>query len=196
MAKDMLFATLDPTMRSIRLPAGDEVILSDTVGFISDLPTELVAAFRATLEEVLAADLILHVRDISHAETAEQAEDVASILAGLGITDETPQIEVWNKIDLVPAEDRASLKTTAARSDGISVISALSGDGVAPLLAEISECLAPPRRVHRVQLGFHEGRKRAWLYDGGLVDAERQTETGFELEVRMSDREAKKLRDL
>ncbi len=99
LAKDMLFATLDPTMRRVVLPTGDEVILSDTVGFISALPTELVAAFRATLEEVLDADLIVHVRDISHPLTQEQAEDVRSILQSLGVTETAAQIEVWNKVD-------------------------------------------------------------------------------------------------
>src|SRR6056297_3567050 len=97
MAKDMLFATLDPTMRSLSLPGGGEAILSDTVGFISDLPTQLVAAFRATLEEVLEADLIVHIRDISHPETEEQADDVAEIMAGLGVAEETPVFEFWNK---------------------------------------------------------------------------------------------------
>ena len=99
MAKDMLFATLDPTMRGVDLPGGRTVILSDTVGFISDLPTQLVAAFRATLEEVLGADLILHVRDIAHDETQEQAEDVLAILEDLGVDEDVPLIEVWNKID-------------------------------------------------------------------------------------------------
>jgi GTP-binding protein HflX len=102
MAKDMLFATLDPTMRAVNLPDGTEVILSDTVGFISDLPTQLVAAFRATLEEVLDADLICHVRDISHPQTVEQAEDVRRILEDLGVAETIPQLEVWNKIDLLP----------------------------------------------------------------------------------------------
>ncbi|WP_309665293.1 GTPase HflX, partial [Tabrizicola sp.] len=101
LAKDMLFATLDPTMRGIELPSGRKIIASDTVGFISDLPTQLVAAFRATLEEVLEADLILHVRDISHPETAEQAQDVTDILTSLGVKPSTPLIEVWNKLDLV-----------------------------------------------------------------------------------------------
>jgi GTP-binding protein HflX len=114
MAKDMLFATLDPTMRAVSCPRGTEVILSDTVGFISDLPTQLVAAFRATLEEVLEADLILHVRDISHPETEEQAEDVARILEDLGVAETVPQLEVWNKIDLRAASWRPR-RTSASR---------------------------------------------------------------------------------
>ena len=114
MAKDMLFATLDPTMRRVQLPDGPEVILSDTVGFISNLPTELVAAFRATLEEVLGADLIVHVRDISHEETEAQAQDVEAILTSLGVDDERPRLEVWNKIDLLRCDER---EATLARAD-------------------------------------------------------------------------------
>ena len=132
LAKDMLFATLDPTMRAVRLPSEHDIILSDTVGFISELPTQLVAAFRATLEEVLDADLILHVRDISHPETEQQAADVADILTDLGITDRARQsmIEVWNKIDLVTPEARAALNVIADRSPGILTTSAITGDGL------------------------------------------------------------------
>ena len=114
MAKDMLFATLDPTMRAVKLPNGPDVILSETVGFISDLPTELVAAFRATLEEVLAADLILHVRDISHSATEEQAQDVRDILNSLGVTETTPLLEVWNKIDAMDDEVREATSRSFA----------------------------------------------------------------------------------
>ncbi|MEO0998963.1 MAG: GTPase HflX, partial [Pseudomonadota bacterium] len=113
MAKDMLFATLDPTMRGVTLPDGGDVILSDTVGFISDLPTQLVAAFRATLEEVLAADIVLHVRDIAHPETEEQAQDVRAILADLGLDESVPLLEVWNKIDAVEPSARAPLENRA-----------------------------------------------------------------------------------
>ena len=118
LAKDMLFATLDPTMRRVRAAArAREVILSDTVGFISDLPTELVAAFRATLEEVLDADLILHVRDIAHPETEMQAENVEAILAELGVDrdGQARMIEVWNKLDLLPPEAREAIAAGAAR---------------------------------------------------------------------------------
>ncbi|TMV59018.1 GTPase HflX, partial [Thioclava sp. BHET1] len=115
LAKDMLFATLDPTMRGVELPSGRKVILSDTVGFISDLPTELVAAFRATLEEVLEADLICHVRDISHPETMEQAADVQEILTSLGVGETVPMVEVWNKTDRLSAEAREPVETQAAR---------------------------------------------------------------------------------
>src|SRR6056297_3635835 len=130
MARDMLFATLDPTMRAVHLHGAQKVILSDTVGFISDLPTQLVAAFRATLEEVLEADLIVHVRDIAHDETEAQAADVAAILADLGVDPAVPVLELWNKIDRMPAEARAAVEARAARRDGVMTLSALTGEGV------------------------------------------------------------------
>jgi len=190
MAKDMLFATLDPTMRRVVLPGGGpEVILSDTVGFISDLPTELVAAFRATLEEVLEADLICHVRDISHPESAAQARDVATILESLGVKDTVPQIEIWNKIDRLEDEARAAALTQAARQDGVQALSAVTGQGIDDLVAAISEALVEVRYPSEVHLGFGEGRKRAWLFQKDLVEQERQTEDGFDLTVRWSARQ-------
>ena len=190
MAKDMLFATLDPTMRRVVLPGGGpEVILSDTVGFISDLPTELVAAFRATLEEVLEADLICHVRDISHPESASQARDVATILESLGVKDTVPQIEIWNKIDRLEDEARAAALTQAARQDGVQALSAVTGQGIDDLVAAISEALVEVRYPSEVHLGFGEGRKRAWLFQKDLVEQERQTEDGFDLTVRWSARQ-------
>ncbi|MCR9112270.1 MAG: GTPase HflX [Rhodobacteraceae bacterium] len=185
MAKDMLFATLDPTMRKIALPGGGpEVILSDTVGFISDLPTELVAAFRATLEEVTAADLIVHVRDISHPETEEQAADVRDILEGLGVTETTPQIEVWNKIDRLDAEDRQGVMNRAARDENVQVLSAITGEGMDDLSAAIIARLSGTTHLTDLHLGFSEGRKRAWLFEKGLVEDETQDETGYALKVR------------
>ena len=189
MAKDMLFATLDPTMRKVELPSGDEVILSDTVGFISDLPTELVAAFRATLEEVLDADLILHVRDISHSESAEQAADVRDILTSLGVGETAPLLEVWNKIDLVEAEDRAALDTAAARQDHIFTASALTGEGLGPLLAATASALSGPRTRADLLLPYAQGRRRAWLYDEGIVEEERQDEDGYHIRVRWTGRQ-------
>lgn len=183
-AKDMLFATLDPTMRKIDLPDGAEVILSDTVGFISNLPTELVAAFRATLEEVLDADLIVHVRDISHPQTDEQAEDVAAILQGLGVADEAPMIEVWNKIDQLDDAPRATALTQAARRDDLFAISAVTGEGLADLLAAIPARLSAPLSEARLHLPFAAGRARAWLFAEGVVSAETQTEEGYALTVR------------
>ena len=192
LAKDMLFATLDPTMRAIMLPNGREVILSDTVGFISDLPTQLVAAFRATLEEVLDADLILHVRDITHPETEEQAADVHEILSALGISDraEETALEVWNKIDLAPAEEAEALRNTAIRSPRIFATSAVDQQGFPELLAGIEAALAAPVHEMELHLGFAEGRKRAWLFDEGVVEAEDQNETGFSLSVRWTDLQA------
>lgn len=182
-AKDMLFATLDPTMRKIVLPTGDEVIMSDTVGFISDLPTELVAAFRATLEEVLDADLIVHVRDISHPQTEEQAQDVHAILQSLGVAEEAPIIEVWNKTDLLEGDDRAAVLTQAARMDDLFAVSAMTGEGMEALLAAIPDKLKDPRTEEKLSLTFAEGRKRAWLFEAGIVTDEVQTETGYDLTV-------------
>ncbi|MCL4127819.1 UNVERIFIED_CONTAM: hypothetical protein GTU68_002238 [Idotea baltica] len=178
MAEDMLFATLDPTMRRVVLPDGPEVILSDTVGFISDLPTELVASFRATLEEVLAADLIVHVRDISHAQTEEQARDVETILSSLGVDQERAQIEVWNKLDLLDSEAQDALRARAARDDGLFCLSALTGDGIDALLAAISENLQGTRFVEDLHLSFSQGRQRAWLFQQDVVQTETQTDEG------------------
>ncbi|MCR9108023.1 GTPase HflX [Marivita sp. XM-24bin2] len=196
MAKDMLFATLDPTMRAVRLPEGPEVILSDTVGFISDLPTELVAAFRATLEEVLAADLILHVRDISHSATEEQAQDVRDILNSLGVTDTTPLLEVWNKIDSMDADERDAAQARADRDDAVFATSALTGDGLDPLLEAVNRLLEGERRTETLHLGFDEGRKRAWLFDKALVENETQNETGYTLHVRWSAKDARQFKTL
>lgn len=190
MAKDMLFATLDPTMRGVVLPSGRKVILSDTVGFISDLPTQLVAAFRATLEEVLEADLVLHVRDISHPETAEQAADVDEILTSIGLAPEVPRIEVWNKLDLVGGTAREGLEAQAANRAGVLALSALTGEGTAALLDAISAVFDEGRARTRLHLPFAEGRKRAWLHDAGLVEAEAEGEGGWELTVFWSERQA------
>ena len=184
MAKDMLFATLDPTMRRVELEDGPEVILSDTVGFISDLPTELVAAFRATLEEVLAADIVVHVRDISHPETEAQAEDVRAILTDLGIDDTRTQFDVWNKIDLLPPEDADAVRARAERDDGIFALSAITGEGIEALLAQVAETLQGTVTTETLALPYAEGRKRAWLFEQDVVEAERQGENGFEFDVR------------
>ncbi|MGX0977219.1 GTP-binding protein HflX [Roseovarius sp. MBR-51] len=197
MAKDMLFATLDPTMRKVALPeGGPEVILSDTVGFISDLPTELVAAFRATLEEVLSADLICHVRDISHPETVSQSRDVAAILESLGVSDKTPQIEIWNKIDRLEDEARAAAVTQAERQDDVLAISAITGQGISDLVAAIGAKLADVTHETVLHLQFAEGRKRAWLFEKELVVSERQTDDGFDLTVHWTARQEAQFRDL
>ena len=190
LAKDMLFATLDPTMRGVTLPTGQKIILSDTVGFISDLPTQLVAAFRATLEEVLSADLILHVRDISHPETAEQAAVVAEILASLGVSAQTPQIEVWNKLDQVDPAAREALAAQAAQRPQVFALSALTGEGVPALLSAVGAELDEDRSEAVFTLPFGEGRRRAWLHDRGLVAAETEGEDGWRLTVRWTARQA------
>ncbi len=190
MAKDMLFATLDPTMRRVVLPDGPEVILSDTVGFISNLPTELVAAFRATLEEVLGADLIVHVRDISHDESQAQADDVQAILTSLGVDDARPMLEVWNKTDLLDTDEREAVLARADRDPLIFAISAVTGDGIAPLLADIATKLQGVRRETTLSLSFAEGNKRAWLFRQDVVRSEEQTEDGFEITVLWTDKQA------
>ncbi|MCT4654947.1 MAG: GTPase HflX [Cohaesibacter sp.] len=197
-AKDLLFATLDPTLRTLALPHGRNIILSDTVGFISDLPTHLIAAFRATLEEVLEADVILHVRDISHEDTAAQAEDVANVLKDLGIrTDEDPRIiEVWNKIDLLDEDERSSLVTLAQQqSRSVATeqmqpvaLSALSGEGEELLLSSIEEKLAEKENLLSLRLGYEDGEGLAWLYRHCDVLERSDDEDGVLLQVRVPDK--------
>lgn len=194
MAKDMLFATLDPTMRAIALPGGLQVILSDTVGFISDLPTQLIAAFRATLEEVLEADLILHVRDIAHPETEAQSQDVDSILADLGVREGVPQLEVWNKIDLLPEDEPR--RTVAARRDSVVAVSALTGQGLEALVEAISTALGESRSQDVVEIGHEQGRARAWAYEEGIVRSESPTDDGTLLDVSWSPRQRRQFEAL
>lgn len=192
LVKDMLFATLDPTMRAVKLPSGRDVILSDTVGFIADLPTELVAAFRATLEEVLDADLILHVRDISHPETAEQSQDVLDILDKLGIAEQAQQsiVEVWNKIDVLDAEHSGPLRAIAKRSNQIVVTSAITRAGIPDLMDAIELNLLEPTITEKVKLAFSEGKRRAWLFEHNVVDTEKQINIGFEVTVTWTEKQA------
>nr|WP_241250500.1 GTPase HflX [Rhodobacter kunshanensis] len=196
LAKDMLFATLDPTMRGITLPSGRKIILSDTVGFISDLPTQLVAAFRATLEEVLEADLILHVRDIAHPETGEQAADVADILQSLGVGPATPMYEVWNKLDLTAPAEREALLAQAETRDRVFPVSALTGEGVPRLLDAISAAFDEEKTERSLAVPFTDGRRRAWLHAEGVVLSETPTDTGFAVTVRWTARQEKRYRDL
>jgi len=184
-ADNRLFATLDPTLRRIDLPHGTKAVLSDTVGFVSDLPTTLVAAFRATLEEVVEADLILHVRDISHPDTEAQAADVASVLTELELDAKSPTkvIEVWNKIDLLPSEQWPQ-RMTPARATGeshqpaIVAVSALSGDGLPELLALIEQRLTGARRVYDVVLSGSAMGKLHRLYEIGEVLSREDTTEG------------------
>ena len=194
LARDMLFATLDPTMRGVVLPSGRKVIASDTVGFISDLPTQLVAAFRATLEEVLEADLILHVRDISHPETAEQATDVAEILQSLGVNAGAPMLEVWNKLDLVDPAAREALLAQATQRPAVFPISALTGEGMGLLLDRISAHFDEAKTEEVLHLGFGDGKRRAWLHAEAVVTAEDQDEDGWKIAVCWTPRQAERFR--
>lgn len=171
MAEDLLFATLDPTMRQVKIPGFDKAILSDTVGFVSDLPTELVAAFRATLEEVASADVILHVRDIAHPDSEAQAADVESVLQALGLEEEgsPPRIEVWNKLDLLDPAERQELLGEASRRDNVVAVSALTGEGVDDLRETISRLLHSGSQTHRIELPISDGTRLAWLHARGEV---------------------------
>ncbi|WP_421695000.1 GTPase HflX [Aestuariivirga sp.] len=180
LAKDLLFATLDPTMRVIELHHGRKIILSDTVGFISDLPTSLIAAFRATLEEVLSADIILHVRDIAHEDTDAQSEDVNRVLAELGIDDlrRSRIIEVWNKLDLLPPEERAAREAQALRKPGCVLVSAVTGEGLEPLLELVEGRLGAGDTIYEILLGAEDGQGQAWLHERGEVLSRRSHEDG------------------
>jgi GTP-binding protein HflX len=183
LAKDQVFATLDPTMREVRLASGRRIILSDTVGFISDLPTMLVAAFRATLEEVIAADLILHVRDIAHPETDAQAEDVEGVLGDLGIDlapAERHLLEVWNKIDLLGAIAREEAASAARFREGAPVlISATTGAGLADLLAAIDDRLGVGDEVLELVVPATAGRLVNWLHESTHVIARETADDGM-----------------
>jgi GTP-binding protein HflX len=194
MAKDLLFATLDPTMRTLRLPSGRNVILSDTVGFISELPTHLVAAFRATLEEVISADLILHVRDLSHPDTEAQAADVADVLASLGVTEDSRhrRLEAWNKADQLPPEAREALQNQADRQDNAVLISALTGYGCDTLLQRIDGMLDADRVEMDVTLDAGDGAALAWLHRHGEVLDMREDGGHLKLSVALSQAEAGK----
>jgi GTP-binding protein HflX len=191
LAKDMLFATLDPTMRAVRLPSGRRIILSDTVGFISELPTQLVAAFRATLEEVLSADLIVHVRDVAHLETEAQRADVLDVLAGLGVAPERidAMIEARNKIDLMDADARRAMEAEAARAGRAFGLSAVTGEGVPALLDAIEAGLSEARRDARLRIAHGDGRAAAWLHQRGLVVAREDDEAATVMAVSISERE-------
>ncbi len=175
LAEDMLFATLDPTMREISLPGVEKAILSDTVGFVSDLPTQLVAAFRATLEEVISADIIVHVRDISHSESDAQRDDVLQILRDLGVLDDSEagnqprMLEVWNKIDLLDAEKREDMSALVQRSDDLLMISAQTGEGVDAFKAHLSALIAKGNVVRSVRLKASDGAALAWLHARGTI---------------------------
>jgi GTPase len=192
LAEDMLFATLDPTMREISLPGVEKAILSDTVGFVSDLPTQLVAAFRATLEEVISADIIVHVRDISHSETDAQRDDVLQILRDLGVLDDEDaanhprMLEVWNKIDLLDTEKREDMSALVQRNDDVLMISAQTGEGVDAFKAHLSALIAKGNLVRSVRLKASDGAALAWLHARGTINSQIADEDLVTVEASLS----------
>ena len=187
-AENLLFATLDPTMRDIRLPGFDKVILSDTVGFVSDLPTELIAAFRATLEEVQSADLIVHVRDMAHPDREAQKEDVDDVLTSLGLAEGNgpPRIEAWNKVDLLSGEERERLFGEADRREDAVPISATTGEGLDRLSERMAEKLRSGEQVHEIRVPASDGSRIAWLHARGEVLDQRIDHDQVQLSVRLS----------
>ncbi len=185
LAQDMLFATLDPTMRSIELPSGAKVILSDTVGFISDLPTDLVAAFRATLEEVISADLILHVRDAANEDTEIQKTDVEAVLESLGRPDAGDRIEVMNKIDMLAGDERAAVLARAVRDDNVIAVSAVTGENCEPLCKLIDVRISAQNEPLEVLIPHEDGAQLAWLYRHGDVQVRDDREDGTYVRVMM-----------
>ena len=187
-AKDLLFATLDPTMREIKLPSGRSAILSDTVGFVSDLPTTLIAAFRATLEEVIAADIIVHVRDIAHPDTESQKADVARVMSELGVDldDTRPSIEVLNKIDLLDADERTALGNAAARDGNVIAMSAATGENTDLFLQRIDDLLSADRGVVKLRVPQGDGAAISWLYRNADVLNRDDGDEHAELEVSIS----------
>jgi GTP-binding protein HflX len=190
-AENLLFATLDPTMREVPLPGFDKAILSDTVGFISELPTQLVAAFRATLEEVISADLIIHVRDVAHPDSEAQREDVEAVLAEIGLGGEgaspPPMIEAWNKIDLLPPDERARILAEAERKEDVAPLSALTGEGVGRLLDRVAGKLRAGSSLRTIRLPASDGEAIAWLHANGEVVGQRTEGLETEIEVRITD---------
>ncbi len=191
-AEDLLFATLDPTMRQFSLPGYDKAIMSDTVGFVSDLPTQLVAAFRATLEEVTAADVIIHVRDISHSSSDGQAGDVEQILLELGVElqdgEGAPIIEAWNKVDLINADDPDAIKLPEHVPDNVCLISAVTGQGIDALIEMVTDNLSRNHNVETVTLSVSDGKRLAWLHENGRVLESEQANDDLVLAVQMSNR--------
>ena len=187
-AENLLFATLDPTMRDIKLPGFDKAILSDTVGFVSDLPTELIAAFRATLEEVREADLLVHVRNMAHYDREAQREDVDDVLASLGLAEEgaPSRIEAWNKVDLLAGEERERLFEEARRREDVVPISAATGEGLDAIRERMAACLRNGEQVHEVRLPVSAGEKIAWLHSRGEVLDQTVDEHEIALSVRLS----------
>ncbi|MCC2978912.1 GTPase HflX [Sphingomonas sp. IC4-52] len=189
MAEDLLFATLDPTLRQISLPGIEKAILSDTVGFVSELPTQLVAAFKATLEEVVSADLLIHVRDVAHPDTLAQKADVEAVLAELGVSETTPRIEVWNKVDLIEQDAGEEMLSEAARRDDVVAMSALRGEGVDTLVRLLSNRLTEGHQRYSIALDIGDGASAAWLHQHGEVLHQSVDADQAMYEVRMSPKD-------
>jgi len=196
LAQDQLFATLDPTMRALDMPSGRRVILSDTVGFVSALPTTLVAAFRATLEEVLEADIIVHVRDIAHADTEAQKADVLTVLDELGVDPDrlAGMIEVRNKLDLLPPEAAAAERERARKTGAAVALSALDGEGCDELLALIDRRLAEGRRIMDLSVELADGAAIAWLYRRGEVLSREDDDHCAHIRVGLDEADAQRFR--
>ncbi|AJP71643.1 GTPase HflX [Sphingomonas hengshuiensis] len=189
MAENLLFATLDPTLRQIALPGIDKAILSDTVGFVSELPTQLVAAFKATLEEVVSADLLIHVRDVAHPDSEAQKDDVEQVLSDIGVAEETPRFEAWNKLDLLDADSRAYLTAEAAKRDDVMPISAITGEGVDALVEAVAARLTQGHRRYHIELDPADGAGAAWLHQHGEVLEQSIADDRALYEVRMAPRD-------
>jgi GTPase len=189
MAENLLFATLDPTLRQISLPGIDKAILSDTVGFVSELPTQLVAAFKATLEEVVSADLLVHVRDIAHPDSEAQRADVEKVLSEIGVAETTPRFEAWNKIDLLDGDERTAALADAARRDDVVALSAMSGEGVDELIRDIADKLTAGHRRYTITLDAADGAGAAWLHQHGEVLGQEVDGDVATYQVRMAPRD-------
>jgi len=189
MAENLLFATLDPTLRQVELPGIDKAILSDTVGFVSELPTQLVAAFKATLEEVISADLLIHVRDIAHPDSEAQRTDVEKVLSEIGVDLETPRFEAWNKLDLLDDARRAALIEEAAKREDVMALSAVSGEGVDALIAAVAARLTEGHRRYTIALDPADGAGAAWLHQHGDVLGQSIEGDMALYEVRMAPRD-------
>jgi len=189
MAENLLFATLDPTLRQISLPGIDKAILSDTVGFVSELPTQLVAAFKATLEEVVSADLLIHVRDVAHPDSEAQKDDVEKVLAEIGVAEATPRFEAWNKIDLLDDERREDLLAEAGKREDVMPVSAVTGEGVDALIAAVAARLTEGHRRYTLHLDPADGAAAAWLHQHGEVIEQGMDGDQAVYEVRMAPRD-------
>ncbi|MDH7970833.1 GTPase HflX [Sphingomonas sp. AR_OL41] len=189
MAENLLFATLDPTLRQISLPGIDKAILSDTVGFVSELPTQLVAAFKATLEEVVSADLLIHVRDIAHPDSKAQRDDVEKVLREIGVADTTPRIEAWNKLDLLHGEAREDALAHAAGRNDVVTLSAITGEGIDKLIETVVALLTEAHRRYHIAIDPSDGAGAAWLHQHGEVLGHETGDDQVIYEVRMTERD-------